>query len=459
VNKFKIGDMVTIPEGAFDKLLEDVVVRWDFNGGWMAGMVGYVGKIGRVTEARKDWVRVEGFGRWVYDVRYLELAVKARYQIGDLVLVRKDAFLGEDGQYVKDIGDVGIVPDMFHMEGKSATIMSVVERDDGAFAYRFRRAGFVYPEKCLRRLRKAAVAAPAAVELPMPAKIVEPPPAPPKAKAIIDIPVARHAVALALQEEVAAKGSGVCTYSKLFADGTVKNQHQDLCHARIPDDTRKDIVALVLNISGHAKAAPNADAYKSFVDYILKDSPWSSVFLPGQSFESGVASAVYVDVERSVAEVASAAIALRIGSEFATECRVFKLVRDAGFSGDVAHILLNFLTFSGGELVTRECSNWHHVLCPEQKAQEVWEFYGGRGFKIEDDRKVPYRTNHGYYGTLRELIAEYSDKNLSRFFKDAFKVKLAVGRWDEAPVTLVSYELLLEVGAVLEKLINKKELK
>lgn len=433
--KFKIGDIVTIPEGAFDKLLGDPELRWAFKGGWLAGMVDYVGKVGKVTEICRDWARVEGFRGWVYDVRYLELAAKARYQIGDLVISR---------------GHVG--------RGAGCRIVEVCQQGE-ASAYRLEGLDFIVPEGWLRRLRKAVIAAPAAVALPVPAPVAKPPPAPPKAKAIIDIPAARHAVALALQKEVDENGSGECTYSKLFGDGTVKNQHRDVCHARLPDDTQKDIVALVLNISGHAKAAPNVGAYKAYVDYILKDSPWSSVFLPGQSFESGVKSAVYVDVERSISEVASAAIALRIGSEFVTECKVFKLVLDAGFSGDVAHILANFLTFSGGELVTRECSNWHHVLCPEQKAQEVWEFYGGRGFKVADDKKVPYRTSHGRYGTLRELIAVSSDKNLSRFFKDAFKVKQAVGRWDEAPVTLVSHKLLLEVGAVLEKLINKKELK
>jgi hypothetical protein len=136
---------------------------------------------------------------------------------------------------------------------------------------------------------------------------------------------------------------GTCSYALEFESGHRRFQHADVCHARIAypyynaHNKERVIKNLALHIRGHAKKIPVAygelreELYWFYVDYILNRSPWSSMFVGNKSIEDiKKEGGVYVDVSRGINEIASAAIALRMGSEFPYILNPFYLLCQSG---------------------------------------------------------------------------------------------------------------------------------
>lgn len=136
---------------------------------------------------------------------------------------------------------------------------------------------------------------------------------------------------------------GTCSYALEFESGYRRFQHADVCHARITypyynaHDKERVIKNLALHIKEHAKKIPASygelreELYWFYVDYILNRSPWSSMFVGNKSIEDiKKEGGVYVDVSRGINEIASAAIALRMGSEFPYILNPFYLLCQAG---------------------------------------------------------------------------------------------------------------------------------
>lgn len=142
--------------------------------------------------------------------------------------------------------------------------------------------------------------------------------------------------------------AGTCSYAIEFENGHRRYQVRDACHARIPfpyyekEKEEKEAVALCLNIGGHAAKMNGEDQnnYWYYVDYILNRSPWSSMFIGNKNLDNiKKEGGVYVDVKRGINEIMSAAVALRMGSEFDHILANFYNLSQAGCNENIAWIV------------------------------------------------------------------------------------------------------------------------
>ena len=142
--------------------------------------------------------------------------------------------------------------------------------------------------------------------------------------------------------------AGTCSYAIEFKGGHRRYQVRDACHARIPfpyyekEKEEKEAVALCLNIEGHAAnmRVDEQNNYWYYVDYILNRSPWSSMFIGDKNLDNiKKEGGVYVDVNRGINEIMSAAVALRMGSEFKHILANFYNLSQAGCNENIAWIV------------------------------------------------------------------------------------------------------------------------
>lgn len=238
--------------------------------------------------------------------------------------------------------------------------------------------------------------------------------------------------------------AGTCSYAIEFADGKRRFQIRDACHYRIrhhstdvycpssKDPVNVKPVAVALNISGHIKQMipERVEAYKATVKYILDESPWSKAFLTRYS-EEALASGVLMDVTQPYSFVCSAAIALRVGSEYPLTLQIFKELVDMKYSGNVAFILSHMTQREqNNKYSLRSQGGGHHVFNTGHAADQFIEFFNEGKLnlndgKYEDAARTPYKIQDvvapstGHYalhskGTIGNLI--YSDN------KDMVKV-------------------------------------
>lgn len=142
--------------------------------------------------------------------------------------------------------------------------------------------------------------------------------------------------------------AGTCSYAIEFENGHRRYQLRDACHARIPFPyyrnvkEEREVVSLCLNISGHAANMHDEEQnnYWYYVDYILNRSPWSSMFIGNKNLDNiKKEGGVYVDVNRGINEIMSAAVALRMGSEFKHILANFYNLSQAGCNENIAWIV------------------------------------------------------------------------------------------------------------------------
>lgn len=230
-------------------------------------------------------------------------------------------------------------------------------KPDGRLKFRgyrhlYNRNNFVLVE----RPRQAVPVAPAVKPAPK---------APPKPKTLLE----------ELTHKVNGE-AGTCSYAIEFADGKRRFQIRDACHYRIrhhstdnycpssKDPANVKPVAVALNISGHIKQMKPefVDAYKATVKYILDESPWSKAFLTRYS-EDVFNSGVLMDVTQPYSFVCSAAIALRVGSEYPRSLLIFKQLIDMKYSGNVAFIMSHIAQLEqNNKYSLRAQGGGHHVF-------------------------------------------------------------------------------------------------
>lgn len=176
----------------------------------------------------------------------------------------------------------------------------------------------------------------------------------------------------ALQEEENCVG-GICSYALEFENKERRYQPDDACHYRIKygrgvyaDGFNSPAIALCESLAMHFNRLDpgKIEGYIEYVDYILNHSLWSSIFIGNKDKESIQKSkGVYLDVTRGINEIASALVALRVGSEYDRSLHLFnKLYKEEGIPSDVAWIVSQSIHYTGDVYSVNLSVGAHHCL-------------------------------------------------------------------------------------------------
>jgi hypothetical protein len=218
-----------------------------------------------------------------------------------------------------------------------------------------------------------------------------------------------------LTEKVAGN-AGTCSYAIKFTDNHIRYQVRDACHARIPfpywdkEAVEKEAVEITFNVSGHVQRA--GEGYREYVDYIINHSPWASVFIGDKNVDNVLKSGVCADVNRTLSEVACAAIALRVGSEFKSKLPLFKYLTDNGFDPHASWIVSQMAEpKGGGAYELNPFGGGHHVFTTEMDFKQVVEFFTTGKFKGTDDKK-PYAKSFREAYTILLSMADNSKESV-----------------------------------------------
>lgn len=192
------------------------------------------------------------------------------------------------------------------------------------------------------------------------------------------------------------KGYSCCHWA-LRGDETDYIYAQAPCHAGFSKQYNwRVVLEAVENIKQHEKELEDSNKkdYRDFVEYILNRSPWKECFLTkdvDKAFDEGV----YYNVEMDHAQVLSAAVALRTGSEFPHQLLRFTQNVDEGWAENVSLLMAYFFDNKGLGLVP--LTDAHHTLSAGQSAQRVLDFFGKGQWNVGVMCGKPFRERNNYH--------------------------------------------------------------
>lgn len=325
-NPFNVGDVI--------RVLGNEYQRWAV----AKDLDEHVGKVGIVTRTSGDrGVQIGALNeRYWFDSQQCEIA---QIKVGDRVITEAfESGVGGNPHYPRE---------MHHLAGKAGVVEHLggnlcIRHDIGGDWYWPRSAvKFALDGDVAAAPQKAAVEAPKALGEAMPmgpeAVVVAK-----KAEAVAAIIPAKD-MRTQMNEKAAGK-VGVSHYAIQFKDGGIRFQIADICHARIGcgDDRGNrgyaNAVAITTGVKpfydmldGEAKAN-----YKLFAEYITQRSIFRDCFLPCSDVTKF---SVYMNMKRSVHNIAAACIALREGSEqYSGKVSTFVWLIKQGISEDAAWV-------------------------------------------------------------------------------------------------------------------------
>jgi hypothetical protein len=245
----------------------------------------------------------------------------------------------------------------------------------------------------------------------------------------------------------------MCSYAIRFESHT-RYQVRDVCHARLAygfgDEKERNPTVVALNIRGHLDSV--AFGYREYVDYIINHSPWSSVFIKDRPLDHIFDNGICLDVNRHINEVVSAAIALRIGSEYDWSTPLFAELLKAGINPHVCWFLSQHLRPAEGVHYRYKYSHihgGHHVISSYMNANQVIEFLKTGKFLNLDDSS--YRTFGKNYAVLTSIGLDDKQEfmQIGSVIKKLPGFKSEQGTWSTS-YTLGSFDDVLLAAKELE---------
>lgn len=225
--------------------------------------------------------------------------------------------------------------------------------------------------------------------------------------------------------------AGTCSYAIQFEGGHIRYQVKDACHARIPypyyeqEAVEKNATAVALNVKGHVDRS--GAAYPDYVDYIINESPWASVFTGDKNLQTVLNSGIYLDVNRTVSELVCSAVALRVGSEFYGNNKLFKELSDMGFNKHVCWIVSQCFKQEGENYIFTHTGGAHHVFVTTMDLNQVVAFFKTGKFRNQEGVR-PYKENGTGYAILLSM-AEGSGNDIFNFVMKHPKAEKIPGNW------------------------------
>lgn len=228
-------------------------------------------------------------------------------------------------------------------------------------------------------------------------------------------------VAPSLGEELRKKTGdvpGTCSYALEFSNGTRRFQVKDVCHARLrkkssyeagyEEEKKNNVVAAVCDIAGHYHVAPDKEAYKQAIVYLLNDSPYKQVYIT-KSWDDALREGVYLNVTKeSNSHCVTGAIALREASEFPKQTEMFSYLVKSGFSLSASWFAARHFKKNGDKITYNAHAGGHATISFSMDYAELITFWK-KGFF----RKVgePMSKKADGYEVFESIAKHYVLKN------------------------------------------------
>lgn len=249
-----------------------------------------------------------------------------QFLVGDSIIVNSNDYSGSfypDLTYDQYIGQMLIVTRVRYKEGGYQQVFC------GAVA-----AGFLDSRQIQLALRKDG----------KPRKLRKKAAPKPKPKAI-------RFLGKELVNRVANKQS-CCHYVVKFTNGELHWAVQAACYASLnyAENMDKGIKSVWEDLSAHHHNHSNKPAYERFVNYILTRSPFKDGFKPvkGVNKKTPWLGAIEWNVDKhGRSYLVTCALALREGSEYPGQLKVWEELVDKGYSEDVAWFIAGFINKTG----------------------------------------------------------------------------------------------------------------
>ena len=265
----------------------------------------------------------------------------------------------------------------------------------------------------------------------------------------------------ALQEKEKCYG-GICSYAIEFENKERRYQPDDVCHYRImygkgryADKFNNPAIALCESLAMHFNHLDpgKIKGYIEYVDYILNHSLWSSIFIGDKDKESIQKNkGVYLDVTRGINEIASALVALRVGSEYDNTLSLFnKLYKEEGIPSDVAWIVSQSVYWTGNSYSVNLSRGAHHCLSCYSNFKQLCNTFNTKVFA---DPGTPYNKDVGEGFLICSAIGkEKSGVSFENEFNTLTKDWETFKKGWEAGVKFSSYEGVVKLAKELAALV------
>ena len=254
---------------------------------------------------------------------------------------------------------------------------------------------------------------------------------------------------------------GICSYVLRMADGGELWNLGDACHARlILPRNSCDVTHVVLNNSLNFDKLSVADQryYVEYLHYILNESPWANVFLNKSALEVSK-KGVLLDVTVGINHLVSAAVAMRIGTEYASRLKMFSFSKKMGFSSHVSWLLSQLCYVGEGNLFTgpiqfNDLNGAHNVIASLRSLEHVLRFLKtGKGVELANN--VPFFQSQRVEYKILDYIAP--DCRRSESIKGRFEYILGVkqAQWGEQSPKMNNLRDVCRIGEFLENEIKE----
>jgi hypothetical protein len=191
-------------------------------------------------------------------------------------------------------------------------------------------------------------------------------------------------------------------------------------------------------------------AYKAYVKWMLNESPWKDCFIT-KSVSHALRYGVYYNVDMNHACLLSAAVALRIGSEYTNMLYQFQDHLSKGKSPLVSWLLANI--YDATTMKRKYLEGTHHTIVKSQDVVQFFNFFKGRGWNATTvDPKRSFRIADNYaicdaiadQRTKKETLGEWLNKKCPAF--------AAAGAWEDVGRKATQAEIDALEAAIIEEL-------
>ena len=182
--------------------------------------------------------------------------------------------------------------------------------------------------------------------------------------------------------------TGICSFAIMFDNDKVAFTRNGPCHAQFSavydDHGRQKVKAVALCFSRFYEKMDDKrkEGYKAFLNYLVNESPLKDCFIPRKP-DDLVRNGVMMNINKSVDELATAAIASRHYTEYTKFGELFDEVMELGFDGNVAMFVSTFFTRAGDTLTYSNFGGGHHFLANTMDYKSLFQFFKG-GFQPEN---------------------------------------------------------------------------
>lgn len=220
----------------------------------------------------------------------------------------------------------------------------------------------------------------------------------------------------------------LCNFSIEFKDGERVHEIMAPCYAAIQHHGGEEVKRLCFSLINTKHRLDEADfkMYRTYIKYILFNSPFSSVFLK-TTMRTAINHGAYVDVNRTASEIVTALIALREGMEYPARLPVFVEMLKAGYSGNTAYIVsavVNKATNKARGYIQTRVDGGHKVLENEMDVEDLFStFKNGISPKhLPILYNKPYSKGHSEYRVGRTIARFNVGNSFGTFIDDNLMV-------------------------------------